>query len=654
MYRSNSAQLVSRASDCARQNRHVLLDISCKNKRVGALSGLFSELKRRNVFRVTGVYAAVGWLVAQIAALSANSFGAPDWVMKMVIVALLIGIPIVMICAWAFEMTPEGVKRTDAVDADDSITDKTGRKLDYAILGGLVLVAGLAVFQMSRPSASTSTQASTAETTPKQAVAEEGKSIAVQPFVNMSSDEEQEYFADGISEEILNMLVRIPDLKVAGRTSSFSFKGKNEDLRIIGEALNVNHILEGSVRRSGTRLRITAQLIRSEDGFHLWSDTYDREIADIFDIQDEIAKEVADQLAISLGLDSKHKIHERTTDLIAYENYLKANQLFLQRGRGNLDEALALLNDVTTRDPEFAPAQSLVASIYTIYQSFASDDEYRANREKWFDIGKNAAVRALELDPDSAEALGALGFYAYYNFDFIKAYEHFDQALELEPNNPIVLDILAQAGLDVGYLDEARQHITKAIALDPLVAVYQNIQGWSYGAIGDRENALASLEKAMELDPTLPYPYRITIVLYANPTDIDKFPFVMKRAVDAGAFSAETPDWYEPVLNFIKDRSTMSEEDAMQRFREHPGPKRRTFPARYLGDVDEWITIREKFDWNSDYRGNPELFRRIVPGIYAHKRLKQQVRKDGVLALWQSRGFPAHCKPVGGDDFKCE
>ena len=195
------------------------------------------------------------------------------------------------------------------------------------------------------------------------ALTSDGASIAVLPFTDLSEAGDQEFFSDGISEEILNVLVRIPDLKVAGRTSSFSFKGKNADLREIGATLGVSHLLEGSVRRSGARLRITAQLIRSDDGFHLWSETFDREQTDIFEIQDEIARAIADQLALSLGLDDGPIIPDRTDDIVAYENYLRAEQLYFKRGKENLEIAALMLGEVIARDPDYAPAWSALSGV---------------------------------------------------------------------------------------------------------------------------------------------------------------------------------------------------------------------------------------------------------------------------------------------------
>jgi TolB-like protein len=329
------------------------------------MSNFLAELRRRNVFRVAAAYLVVSWLVLQIVNVLTPALDLPGWVDGVVAVFLLAAFPIAVLLAWAFEMTPEGMRPTEALPEGASPAPKPARALDYLIITGLVVLVGLIGWQQLAPR-------STAPLTPA-AVATAadgtGASVAVLPFVDLSQAGDQEYFSDGISEEILNVLVRIPGLNVAGRTSSFAFKGRNEDLRTIGEALGVNHVLEGSVRRSGTRLRITAQLIRSSDGFHIWSETYDREIADIFDIQDEIAGAVANELAVSLGLDWQSGAHSRTDDIVAYEKYLQAHQLYLLRGEENMESAALLLHEVVARDPEFAPAWTALAGVYGAYDS---------------------------------------------------------------------------------------------------------------------------------------------------------------------------------------------------------------------------------------------------------------------------------------------
>ena len=289
----------------------------------------FEELKRRNVVRVGVAYVVIGWVTAQIAEFAFENFGAPDWVLKTIVVILLLGLPIALFFAWAFEMTPDGVKREKDVDRSESITSMTGRKLDRLIIAALVLAVayflwdrqpGVEPLESVEPAA----VAETAEVEQPPVAGTDPRSIAVLPFVNMSSDEEQEWFSDGLTEEILNSLARTPDLLVAARTSSFKFKGSPEDIPTIAASLGVAHILEGSVRSSGDQLRVMAQLIRASDGFHLWSQTYDRNPEEVIAIQEEIAIEIAIALETAMDPDAlAHMVSSGTNSVAAFNAYLQ-------------------------------------------------------------------------------------------------------------------------------------------------------------------------------------------------------------------------------------------------------------------------------------------------------------------------------------------
>ena len=259
----------------------------------GAVATIFSELRRRNVFKVAVAYAVVAWLIAQVIAVVHVPLHLPGWFGTAIIVFLVAGFPIAILFAWAYELTPEGLKPTHTLDRSESIAHLTGRKLDFIIIAVLVLAVGVLVMDnyilVDEPELAIAESTQQLEPVSDAPEVDVEKSIAVLPFVNMSGDPEQEYFSDGISEEILHALVGVPNLRVAARTSAFSFKGKDVDIRAVGGTLNVNHVLEGSVRKSDNRLRITAQLIKVDDGFHLWSETYERELTDIFAIQEEIA-----------------------------------------------------------------------------------------------------------------------------------------------------------------------------------------------------------------------------------------------------------------------------------------------------------------------------------------------------------------------------
>jgi len=329
---------------------------------------LFAELKRRNVVRVGAAYALIGWVIAQIAEFAFENFGAPDWVLKSVVVILLLGLPLALFFAWAFEMTPEGIKREKDVDRSKSITSQTGRKLDRAIIG--ILVLALCWFAWDKfyvtpgaePSSEPVVQTSTSgELSGYEVSTASEKSVAVLPFVAMSSGPDDEYFADGLTEEILNSLAQLPELLVTARTSAFSFKGRDIPVQEIATVLGVRHIVEGSVRRSGERLRVTAQLIRANDGFHLWSDTYDSTSADTITVQENIAEKIA--VAMDIALDERKREAMRQAglrDVEAFTIYQKGLDVY-NRAHGDMDQitglrqANAYFEQVMARVPDFAP-----------------------------------------------------------------------------------------------------------------------------------------------------------------------------------------------------------------------------------------------------------------------------------------------------------
>jgi|KBSSwiStaDraftv2_1062776.scaffolds.fasta_scaffold150170_2 TolB-like protein len=326
----------------------------------------WAELKRRNVVRVGAIYLAAAWLLAQIGDVVSQAFAAPGWPMRVLLVLLALGLPIVLVIAWLFELTPEGVKLTREVDVETSITHATGRRLDRVLIGMIALLIVVLVANRwwpsstaPKPAESAAAQAASAGAATPASSAQSEKSVAVLPFVNLSSDPEQEYFSDGLSEEILNQLAQIAELRVTARTSSFFFKGKNEDLRVIGQQLNARYLLEGSVRKAGNELRITAQLIDALAGSHLWSRTFDRTLNDVFAIQEEIAMAVSGAMSVSLDVGAMARTRGGTTNLEAYDKYLRARAFDRQRGTSDdLVQAAQYYREALALDPAFIRAAS--------------------------------------------------------------------------------------------------------------------------------------------------------------------------------------------------------------------------------------------------------------------------------------------------------
>src|SRR6266496_1681281 len=411
----------------------------------------FGELKRRNVYKVAIAYAVVAWLLMQLATQVFPFLEIPNWAIRLVIMLIVIGFPIALVIAWAFELTPEGLKRTEFAD---ELPKKSGRSSAWIYV---IIVAGaisVGLFFLGRYTSS------------KQGAELPAKSIAVLPFVNMSSDRENEYFVDGLTEEILNRIAQINELKVPGRTSCFAFKDKNADLRQVGAALGVAHVLEGSVRKSGERLRITAQLVRTHDGYHLWSRSFDRKLDDVFAIQEEIARSIAEALSVQLKVGSVGHAERPTQDMRAYDNYLQARTLITQRSPTNVRSAIPLLEAAVQRDPTFAKAWAALAQARALAPYFLPIDTTESLQN-----AENAARKALALDASLAAAHSALADVLRDRYHWSEAEAEYRRALELSPGEAETHNQYAQMLLSVGHTDSALEHADRACELDPLAWV---------------------------------------------------------------------------------------------------------------------------------------------------------------------------------------
>lgn len=415
----------------------------------------FAELKRRNVFRVGAAYLVVGWLLVQVVTSIEEPLGLPGWFDTAIIVLLAIGFPIALLFAWAYELTPEGVKKTDAVEAGASITSITGRKLDFLIIGALVLALGYFIWESRFAERATDGDQQIAE-------AITDKSIAVLPFEDLSPERDQEYFADGISEEILNVLARVDDLSVASRTSAFAFKGQNLSIREIAAGLEVSHVLEGSVRKAGNRVRITAQLIAADSDRHLWSETYDRDLTDIFAIQDEIAGAIAASLRVELGIDGGATAVAGTENVSAYDLYLLARHHWNKRNDEGLTRAAELFEQAASLDPGFARAYSGMGLVYAVLPAYTAYDSGRARAQQ-----KEAAEKALAIDPESAEALSVLGSYYSSSGETKSALELFQRAIAASPDYPTAHHWYGLTLGNLGRFEDAIHELEIARDLEP-------------------------------------------------------------------------------------------------------------------------------------------------------------------------------------------
>jgi len=460
---------------------------------------IFAELKRRNVFRVAIAYAVASWVLVQIIDVISPVFEIPEWAPKLIIIILAIGLVPALVFAWAFEITPEGIKKESEIDRSGSIAHQTGRKLNYVTTGFLlVAVALLLVERQLGPSGTAEPEAAAVASERTQSE----NSIAVLPFVNMSSEAEQEFFSDGITEEILNALASVQELKVAGRTSSFAFKGQNDDLRRIGDALGVENILEGSVRKSGATVRITAQLIRVDNGFHLWSETYDRELTDVFAIQDEIATEILKQLRSKLLPDISVVTKAQRTSPEVYDLYLQAKQRIYTRIRKEIETAVVELDHAIQLDEKYAPAfaQRGIATMLLSDQQYGSIPDDEANRR-----GKRFIDESLKLDPNLAEGWAGLGLYNTNGAQDTEAsIDALVKALAINPNLIDASNWLQISLVDAGDVIGSMKILEEITERDPLYrpAFSNAIQG--FNNFGQPEKAEALVQRIARIDPDSP------------------------------------------------------------------------------------------------------------------------------------------------------
>jgi TolB-like protein/Flp pilus assembly protein TadD len=421
----------------------------------------FAELKRRNVYKVAIAYAIVGWLLIQGASILFPTFEAPAWVMKVFVTAIAFGFPVALVLAWAFEITPEGIKRADDVAPNESITRRTGRKLDFLIIAVLLFVIGALVYQQLHPKRS-ATAASTSVAIPE-------KSIAVLPFENLSANQENAFFTDGVQDEILTHLAKIADLKVISRTSVMQYKsGVARNLREIGKALGVSHLLEGSVQRAENRVRVNAQLINAQTDAHLWAETYDRDLADVFAIQSEIAKAIADQLRAKLSPIEKAEMDQKpTSDLAAFDLYTRGKALNeaafnSENPKEDLLHGVDFLSQAVGRDPAFLVAYCELARAHDSLYLLGLD--HTPGR---LALGQTAIDAAVRLAPDSGDTHHALALHLYTKLEYDRAREELAAARRTLPNNARTFELNGYINRRQGRWAESARDLEHALELDP-------------------------------------------------------------------------------------------------------------------------------------------------------------------------------------------
>jgi TolB-like protein len=479
------------------------------------MMGFVAELRRRNVIRMAGVYLVGAWLLTQVSSTVLPMFDAPAWLPRTIVILLAFGFVPALIFAWVFELTPEGLKRDAEVRPEESIAPQTARRMDRLII--VLLIVALVYFGIDKfvlaPRREAALVATTTEAVKASAVKDAAaggagnlvndKSIAVLPFADLSPTHDQEYFSDGMTEEILDALAKVQDLRVAARTSSFYFKGRNEKLQAIGAALGVANVLEGSVRKQGNKVRITAQLIQAHDGFHLWSQSYDGELTDVFELQERIARAITDALKVVLqGEEQKRLAPDPTRNAEAHEQYLRGRYLWNQRGYANLQSAEVAFKAALAGDPGYADAWAGLAQTYSLMPTYAVNDPAGLAAVDTAALARDAADHAVALDPHSSAALTARANIRFtFDFDWDGAEQDFRAAIAANAADATAHQWYAEMLLLQRRSPEADVHYKAAIALDPLSAVLQFSRGISLATEAKYAESLPYFDASLRIAP---------------------------------------------------------------------------------------------------------------------------------------------------------
>jgi len=612
---------------------------------------LLAELKRRNVIRMAGLYLVGAWLLTQVAGTVLPMFGAPAWMPRTVVILLALGFVPALVFAWVFEMTPDGIKRDADVSPDKSIASHTAQRMNRLIVAVLALAVvyfcvDKFVLAPRRDAAlvASTTRVAKAEATTLASQKTRENSIAVLPFVNMSADTGNQYFSDGISEELLNVLVRVDGLSVASRTSSFAYRDKSIGSLAIARELGVDHLLEGSVRKSGNKVRITAQLIDAVHDRHLWSETYDRELTDIFAIQEEIANAIVTALRGSLAANKPKpvvNVQADTENMQAYEIYLKARELFI--ARKDIDESVRLFEKVVALDPKFARGWEGLAAACAIAESWGFHDR------NYTELAGKAARQALALDPGLSMPWAVLSMVeiAKSPINWEGAMQLLDKSVAADAKNATAYLWRGISWDNLGFFDRALVDLDQCIALDPS---YRNCVRWKAATLlkmGKNEQALALFEQGVATG-------------FALNRAGEFIPPLVQRGDRLSAELLMASFGTKPELNKLLLDSLAKPEA--------PGSRALAVANRKLveGDVNsnQSIGMARYYLWLGAYdlvatapgmdSDSQIAWDRSRPAFRNTAGFKAVLNKLGVPAYWRKHGYPPQCRAHGSNDFICD
>ena len=598
---------------------------------------IVQELKRRNVIRVGILYLVSSWLLMQFTDVLSSLLPVPAWIGSVVVLLLILGFFPVLIFAWVYEMTPEGLKREVDIDRSQSSTGETGRKINHVIVALLVIAIGGLVVDRLIPEVAEQPEEAIPALAAETLVPSE-KSIAVLPFSDLSEGQDQRYFSDGLSEELLNLLVRVDDLRVASRTSSFSYRDSTLAIPEISRALKVGHILEGSVRKDGNRIRITAQLIETGSDRHLWSQNFDRELTDIFAIQDEIANAIVLALTGEMGVGGNKVItvETATENLDAYEMYLTARELFISRK--DIAESIRLFTKATELDPNFSRAWEGLAAAEAIGNSWIAGDGV-----DHIALAEAPALKALELNPDLSMPLAVLGRRAEVDNKVELANDYYRAAVEKDPRNTTAWLWQGLSLKMLGFLSESIVAFEHCLEVDP---GYQNCRQHmadAYLGIRETDIALALNEEPME-----------HVFHSISGAFVSTYVRTGHRLLAVHISDAKLGRDGAPVIEWIRAIENPDGDNSAGFARLKDWEKQTDSGYKLFGTGQLFLSFRayEELATNNDSVGyvlwhpDADEFRR-TPSF------KQAIRNLGIYDYWQARGYPPQCTPIGDDDFEC-
>ena len=455
----------------------------------------FSELKRRNVYKIAVAYIVAGWALSQGIAQVFPVFDVPNWIIRLIVLLIIIGFPIALILAWMFELTPQGIKRTEDVDLVAAAQQPKKRTWIFVVIIGALVSIGL--FFLGRYSAFNGAPRQDASAARTEAATVSNKSIAVLPFDNLSRDPDNAYFCEGVQDEILTRLAKVADLKVISRTSTQHFKSAPEDLGEIAKKLGVMHILEGSVQKAGDQVRVNVQLVNALNDAHLWAETYDRRLIDIFSVESEIAKAIVESLQAKLTRSEQSSIAKApTADPEAYELYLKGRFFWNKRSGVDLRKAIDYFNQAVAKDPNYALAYAGLADSYMLLPNYGG-----TSARESIAPARSAITKALALDDSLAEAHASLGLLDTLELRLERAVGDFERAIELKPNYATAHHWLMLGQLSLGRFDQAIAEGKRAIELDPLSLIINADYAWAYACAHRFDEAEKQARKTLEIDP---------------------------------------------------------------------------------------------------------------------------------------------------------